>query len=102
MTKWLQFGGRRPAIWQAMTLALVCLVAIAGIGQAAHLHRGASAPYSNHHCSLCAGVHVAPAVSAGLVLAPPTATLAHVEGADVNEGGTPLAYSLYVRPPPAG
>ena len=101
MKKWVKYAAKRPAIWQAIALALVCLVAIAGIGQAAHLHRGASAPYSNHHCSLCAGVHVAPAVPAGLVLAPPATTLAHIEVADADEGGTPLAYSLYVRPPPA-
>ena len=102
MKNWLQSAAKRPATWQAIALTLVCLVAIAGIGQAAHLHRGASTPYSNHHCSLCAGVHVAPAVPAGVVLAPPTTTLAHVEVAEADDGAAPLAYSLYVRPPPAG
>jgi hypothetical protein len=101
MWKWLQRVTARRTKCQVIAVALVCFVCLAATAQAAHFHRGTPAQYSNHHCSLCSGVHVAPVLPAAPVVTPPARTLAAVEVAELIDCDKLLSYSLYVRPPPA-
>jgi hypothetical protein len=101
MRKWLQLVRVRRAAYQAIAITLVCLLCLAAAAQAAHLHRGSLAQYSNHHCSLCAEIHVAPVLAAGPVVTPAATTFAAVEVGDSIETDKLLPYSLSVRPPPA-
>ncbi len=90
---------RRNGLGHAVAvLALVLLLAISSVAQAAHFHKEKSD--SHHACTVCAA-HAPALVAVATTILPRACSAGQVHAAEVSDPLLLLARTFFIRPPPS-